>query len=183
MIPPTATTTCKIALKMSLFNFAFRYSSIFTFEAISEDDDFKAKELAAAVASKCFYHLEEYEDALRLALASGKLFDVNSLSEYSTTMVGKCIEAYVAIRNSSEDDESKQGVDVERLEAIVEGMFARCYKNGTFRQALGIALEAGRLDRVKDALVQSGDQLPVHFCFTNLSTKYAGWVITSSFEK
>ncbi|CAM9514300.1 unnamed protein product [Heterosigma akashiwo] len=42
-------------------------------EALAEDPSFPAREAAAAVASKCFYHLEEYDDALRLALAAGPL--------------------------------------------------------------------------------------------------------------
>jgi hypothetical protein len=40
-------------------------------EAISEDPNFAKRELAAAVASRCFFHLEEYNDALRLALGAG----------------------------------------------------------------------------------------------------------------
>lgn len=40
--------------------------SLPTIEALSEDESFPAADLAAAVASKCFYHLQEYNDALRL---------------------------------------------------------------------------------------------------------------------
>jgi 26S proteasome regulatory subunit N2 len=80
-------------------------------EALSEDDMFASRELAASVASKvtasphvglllfqhvdglacavqCFFHLEEYADALRLALGSGKYFDVSSNTEYVQTLVG-----------------------------------------------------------------------------------------------
>ena len=31
-------------------------------ESLSEDEGFRHKELAAAVASRCFYHLEDYDD-------------------------------------------------------------------------------------------------------------------------
>lgn len=44
--------------------------------------------LAAAVASKVYYHLEAYTEAVRLALAAGDLFDVDGRSEYVETIVG-----------------------------------------------------------------------------------------------
>ena len=41
--------------------------SVDVIEGLSEEEDFGKRELAAAVASKCFYHLEDYDEALRLA--------------------------------------------------------------------------------------------------------------------
>lgn len=38
---------------------------------------------------QCFYHLEEYDDALRLALGAGQYFDINSKSQYTDTIIGK----------------------------------------------------------------------------------------------
>ena len=68
-------------------------------EAISEDPKFAKRELAAAVASRCFFHLEEYNDALRLALGAGPHFDVAAApatrsppeNQYVDTLVSKCI--------------------------------------------------------------------------------------------
>jgi len=68
-------------------------------EEISEDPSFAHRELAAAVASRCFFHLEEYNDALRLALGAGAYFDVAAPSlsrtpadnQYVDTLVSKCI--------------------------------------------------------------------------------------------
>jgi hypothetical protein len=45
----------------------------------------------------------------------------------------------------------------ERLEAIVNKMFDRCYADGKYRQALGIAIESRRLDIVKKSIVTSDD--------------------------
>ena len=53
-----------------------------TIEELSEDTSFSGAELAAAIASKCFYYLQEYDDALRLGLSSGKYFNVSERSEY-----------------------------------------------------------------------------------------------------
>ena len=38
---------------------------------VVKDPGFSGREMAALVASKVFYHLEEYDDALRLALGAG----------------------------------------------------------------------------------------------------------------
>ena len=75
-------------------------------EALSEDEAFPHRELAAAVASRCFFHLEEYNDALRLALGAGSYFDVSAPSagrtaaenQYVDTLVSKCIGESVRSR-------------------------------------------------------------------------------------
>eukprot|EP00903_Cladosiphon_okamuranus_P016673 g15374.t1 len=130
-------------------------------EALSEDDAFPARELAAAVASKCFFHLEEYSDALRLALGAGEYFDVSSKTEYVSTMVSKCIDQYTAQRTAAVVGEA-QDDDVEemdpRMEGIVERMFDRCYADGEYTQAMGIALEAHRLDKVEETIQQAVDK-------------------------
>lgn len=127
-------------------------------EALSEDDKFPARELAAAVASKCFFHLEEYSDALRLALGAGKYFDVSSKTEYVSTMVSKCIDQYTEQRTGvvagDGIDESQEEMD-PRMEGIVERMFERCYADGEYTQAMGIALEARRLDKVEETMRQA----------------------------
>lgn len=56
-------------------------------EALSEDPEFPQHELAALVASKVFFHVEEYADALRLALAAGAQFNVDGKTEYVETMI------------------------------------------------------------------------------------------------
>lgn len=38
---------------------------------------------------QCYYHLEEYGEALRLALGAGHHFDVNAKTEYVETIVGQ----------------------------------------------------------------------------------------------
>ncbi|OQR83320.1 26S proteasome non-ATPase regulatory subunit [Achlya hypogyna] len=121
-------------------------------ESLSEEEAFPHRELAASVASKCFFHLEEYHDALRLALGAGKYFDVNSSSPYTETIIATCIDEYIAIRT-----EVKPATMGPGLEAIVEQMFDRCYASGTYKQALGVALESRRLDKVEESLRKSPD--------------------------
>ena len=49
-------------------------------EALYESASFPERELAALVASKVYYHLEEFDDALKFALGAGQRFDVASKS-------------------------------------------------------------------------------------------------------
>lgn len=61
--------------------------AVVSIEALSEDPEFPQHELAALVASKVFFHVEEYADALRLALAAGAQFNVDGKTEYVETMI------------------------------------------------------------------------------------------------
>ncbi|KAF4317223.1 hypothetical protein BBO99_00008231 [Phytophthora kernoviae] len=133
-------------------------------EELSEEKSFPHRDLAAFVASKCFFHLEEYEDALRLALGAGQYFDLNARSQYTDTIIATCIDNYVAVR-AKEDPEAEKALD-PRLTQVVERMFERCYSAGEFRQAMGIALEARRLDQVKECLARSTDvSAALAYCF------------------
>lgn len=62
-------------------------------EELSETEGFDGKEIAAFVASKCHFHLEQYEDALRFALESGNHFDVAVKGdEFVDCMVAQAID-------------------------------------------------------------------------------------------
>eukprot|EP00742_Colponemidia_sp_Colp-10_P001792 GILJ01001916.1.p1 GENE.GILJ01001916.1~~GILJ01001916.1.p1 ORF type:complete len:980 (-),score=200.10 GILJ01001916.1:129-3032(-) len=126
-------------------------------ESLYEDERFPQRELAALVASKVYYHLEEYNDALRLALGAGSLFDVSKKTQYVDTLISKCIDEYIALR--VKNVEARPGEDLAdidpRLEAVVERMWERCFQDGEFKQALGIALESRRLDKVEQSIVSA----------------------------
>lgn len=70
----------------------------------------------------------------------------------------------MAIR-SKDDPEAAKTID-PRLTAVVERMFERCYASGEFKQALGIALEARRLDQVTECIKRSPDAAAaLAYCF------------------
>ena len=124
-------------------------------EELAEDVDSENHELAAAVASRCFYHLEEYSDALRLALGSGSYFDLNDKSEYTETIVSRCIDEYIKIRRKPvREGEAAEDVDA-RLVEVIERVFRQCFDDGEWTQAIGIAIEARRLDIVERAVEQA----------------------------
>jgi 26S proteasome regulatory subunit N2 len=124
---------------------------IATLEALAEDDEFPEQQLAASVASRTFFHLEEYEDALRLALTAGALFDVEDRSEYTSALIARCIDSFAEQRVAALD--AGEAVDVdERLGKIVARMLDRCFEHGEWKHAMGIALECRMMDVVERCL-------------------------------
>ncbi len=122
-----------------------------------EDKVFGQHELAALVASKVFYHLGSFEDALTYALGASDLFDVNGRTEYVETIIAKCIDFYIQQRVAViENPTTAKPVDA-RLEAIVNRMIQRCLDDGQYRQALGIALETRRMDIFTESIMKSDD--------------------------
>jgi 26S proteasome regulatory subunit N2 len=110
-------------------------------EELSEDSSFPAADLAAAIASKCFYHLQSYGDSLKLALSAGKYLDISVKSEYVDTLIATCIDEYKSLRvQAKEDGKIEENTIDPRMENIIEQMFKRCYNDGCFEQAVGIAL-------------------------------------------
>lgn len=122
-----------------------------------EDKIFGQHELAALVASKVFYHLGSFEDALTYALGANDLFDVNARNEYVETIIAKCIDFYIQQSIAYIENPTKAKPVDARLEAIVNRMIQRCLDDGQYRQALGIALETRRMDIFKTAIMQSDD--------------------------
>lgn len=57
-------------------------------EALYEDESFPERELAALVASKAYYQLQEYNESMIFALGAGKLFEIDNPGEYEDTIIG-----------------------------------------------------------------------------------------------
>jgi 26S proteasome regulatory subunit N2 len=64
-------------------------------EALVDEPTFPERDLAASIASKVFYYLEAYDEALRLALQAGDRFDLNERSQYVNTLIHQCIDKYI----------------------------------------------------------------------------------------
>ncbi|KAG1692304.1 26S proteasome non-ATPase regulatory subunit 1 [Nymphon striatum] len=125
-------------------------------EVLHEDKTFNQRDLAALVASKVYYHLGSFEDSLTFALGAGSLFDVNHNTEYVETIISKCIDYYTKLRIENSTGSDKKVID-SRLESIVNRMFQRCFDDGQYKQAIGIALETHRMDIFEKAILQSDD--------------------------
>jgi hypothetical protein len=57
-------------------------------EALYEDESFPERELAALVAAKVYYQLQEYNESMVFALGAGKLFDIHHSGEFEETILG-----------------------------------------------------------------------------------------------
>jgi hypothetical protein len=56
-------------------------------EALYEDETFPKRELAALVASKVYYHLQEYNESMVFALGAGKLLNLDKGGEFEQTII------------------------------------------------------------------------------------------------
>ncbi|KAG2044951.1 26S proteasome regulatory complex non-ATPase subcomplex Rpn2/Psmd1 subunit [Suillus americanus] len=121
-------------------------------ESLYESDDLPkpARHNAALLASKVYYFLGEYDEALSFALGAGSAFQAEARAhgagEYVETVISNAIDRYVTLR-TEEPSGSSMKIDA-RLQAIIESIFDRCIEEGEYRQAIGIALESHRLDVV-----------------------------------
>jgi len=131
--------------------------SITRIEMLYENEGFKDRELAALVASKVYYHLGSFDNALQYALGANKLFNVDEQSEYVETIIAKCIDYYTELQvNNFQANDQSQAKSVDyRLEDIVNRVFQRYFEDKKFKQAIGIAIETRRLDIFEKAILNS----------------------------
>lgn len=130
-------------------------TSVPVIESLYEDEEFDQRQLAALVASKVFYHLGEHNDSLSYALGAGPLFDVSEDTDYVHTVLAKALDEYASHKTkAAESNDEATKVD-PRLEAIVERMLDKCIVDGKYQQAIGMAIECRRLDKVAEAIVCS----------------------------
>lgn len=102
-------------------------------ESLMDDDQFPEKQLAASVASRVFYQMEEHEDALRLALEAGQKFDLNEKSQYVDKMIHQCIDQYIRKRVQIYEKHEDDVVIDPKMEDVVNRMFERCFQDGEYR--------------------------------------------------
>ena len=125
-------------------------------EVLYEDEHFADRQLAALISSKVYYHLGAYEDAMNFALGAGDRFDVSVKSEYVDTILSQCLDEYVKLRIKIVDEQEDIQID-NRLEAIVNRMFLKCFEDQKYKLAAGMALEVRRVDFFEDSIKQSED--------------------------
>ncbi|CAO2168426.1 unnamed protein product [Urochloa humidicola] len=144
-------------------------TSVSSIESLYEDEEFDQRQLAALVASKVFFYLGELNDALSYALGAGALFDVSDDSDYAQTLLAKALDEYAAIRSRAAGEDKTMD---PRLEAIVERMLDKCILDGKYHQAMGMAVECRRLDKLEGAISQCDNiHGALSYCI-NLSHQY-----------
>jgi len=133
-------------------------------EALAEDAGFQGREMAAAVASRVFFHLGEPTQALRLALEAGPThFDLrqSATSPYVARLVAAALDVYIAQQQKQQDGEAPSAAEgddeaaalpMDQLQALVYRMMETSCQEGNYEHALGIALEARLTEKVQDIL-------------------------------
>lgn len=117
--------------------------------------DASARSQAAILASRVYFHLGEFDEALSFALGAGDAFNVDVADEYTENIVSKAIDSYIA-QNSQHSPPSDAASPDARLVKVVNSMFERCINAGEFKPAIGIALETRRLDIVEQVFEHTG---------------------------
>ncbi|KAE9607503.1 hypothetical protein Lal_00026978 [Lupinus albus] len=132
-------------------------TSVPLIESLYEDEEFDQhqRQLAALLVSKVFYYLGELNDSLSYALGAGPLFDVSEDSDYVHTLLAKAIDEYASLKSKAADSNDESVKVDPRLEAIVERMLDKCIIDGKYHQAMGIAIECRRLDKLEEAITRS----------------------------
>lgn len=128
-------------------------------QELSEDETFKERNLAAIVAAKVNFHLGSLDEALQYALSAGDLFDVDAETEFANTLRARCIDEYIAakVRQSEAADGASSSTDhsfAAELESVVERVLVGCIQKGEIHEAIGVSIEARRLDKVQLAIVE-----------------------------
>ncbi|KAJ8540410.1 hypothetical protein K7X08_030329 [Anisodus acutangulus] len=130
-------------------------TSVSVIESLYEDEEFDQRQLAGLVTSKVFYHLGEHNDSLSYALGAGPLFDVTEDSDYVHTVLAKALDEYASQKTKAAESNDEAAKVDPRLEAIVERMLEKCIVDKKYQQAIGMAIECRRLDKVAEAIVRS----------------------------
>uniref|UniRef100_A0ACD5ZQY5 Uncharacterized protein n=1 Tax=Avena sativa TaxID=4498 RepID=A0ACD5ZQY5_AVESA len=147
-------------------------TSVPAIESLYEDEEFDQRQLAALVVSKVFYYLGELNDSLSYALGAGPLFDVSEDSDYANTLLARALDEYASIRSKASKATEEEEMMDPRLEVIVERMLDKCILDGKYQQAMGMAVECRRLDKLEEAITRC-DNLhgALSYCI-NLSHQY-----------
>lgn len=116
-----------------------------------------------------YYYLENYEKSLMLALDSDQKFDLNQRNQYVERLLNECIDHYKRLKIASleamKKGEMVASID-PKMEAVIDKMFQRCFNEKQYRHVIGVALECRRLDKVKEAIEKSGDEMEENLGYT-----------------
>ncbi|KAG4302880.1 hypothetical protein PCK1_000823 [Pneumocystis canis] len=124
-------------------------------EELYENEAFPQRQLAALVISKVYYHLGEYTESATFALGAEEWFDLSSSSEYVETIISKFIDTYIE-KNFQKYEDPQITID-SKLITVMEKIFKQYLDNKQWKQVLGIALEARKLDIIKDIVDRNED--------------------------
>ncbi|KAL7712587.1 26S proteasome non-ATPase regulatory subunit 1-like protein [Entamoeba marina] len=100
-------------------------------------------QLANLVTSKAYFYIGSYEKAVQHALEAGELFDFHCNSDYNNKIISTLVEVYITTRKENKVVPEKYELALEQQECYI---------------ALGVAMEAKRIDIIERALNCSSEK-------------------------
>lgn len=71
-------------------------------------------------------------------------------------MIHKCIDKYIEKRVRKIDQKEEVEIDA-KMEDVINRMFDRCYRDYQYTQAIGVAIESRRRDKIVESIEKSND--------------------------
>ncbi|KAJ4458656.1 putative 26S proteasome non-ATPase regulatory subunit 1 B [Paratrimastix pyriformis] len=127
-------------------------------KTLAENEQFQDHHLAALLAAKVVFHLNDLATSLKFALLAGDLFDITQSSSFVDTISDKAIDVYKAeqLRLAEGKEDHPAPMD-PRLEALFNRKCELALSKGEFHHVMGLAIEGHRLDILERAMQQSGN--------------------------
>ncbi|KAL9625002.1 MAG: hypothetical protein Q9160_000731 [Pyrenula sp. 1 TL-2023] len=97
--------------------------SVGQIEALYEDENFPERDLAALVAAKVYYHLQEYNESMAFALGAGKLFNLDYAGEFEDTIISRCVDTFIAL--SAMNDPTLAAVSAQKQPPQLKTAFSQ----------------------------------------------------------
>ncbi|KAG5475090.1 hypothetical protein CUR178_04540 [Leishmania enriettii] len=124
--------------------------------AASEKLADETRRLASLVASQVYFHLGEYSDSVKHALAAGTAFDATTRSLFTDTILSRCIDTYVVYQETPERERAELPPKLEEL--FVSLTRSWVMENETLadlKEMVGFTVRALRLDFLEKVLRQA----------------------------
>jgi 26S proteasome regulatory subunit N2 len=101
-------------------------------------------------------------------LDSESKFDLDERSQYVEKLINECVDHYKKVKLASLEAIKKgEAASIDpKLEAVIDKMFQRCFKDKKYKHVIGIALECRRLDKVREAIELSGTEMEANLSYT-----------------
>ncbi|KAG5498337.1 hypothetical protein JIQ42_03143 [Leishmania sp. Namibia] len=124
--------------------------------AASEKLADETRRLASLVASQVYFHLGDYSNSVKHALAAGTAFDATTRSLFTDTILSRCIDTYVVYQETPETERAELPPKLEEL--FVSLTRSWVMENETLadlKEMVGFTVRALRLDFLEKVLRQA----------------------------
>lgn len=130
-------------------------------EAMAEEQGIK---VAALLASRILYYLQEPLAALRMAILGNVVLSASS-DPYTTSMIQTALNAYIRLRRAKhegeedamEDTDALEGLSEAQLEPLVKQFMQDACSKELYKETIGICLEAHWMDQLQQIIAVSED--------------------------